>query len=231
MIERNFEMDLGNNLKTLRKSKNLTQEELAECLNLSPQTISKWENNLSMPDISMLPILADYYGISVDSLLSFDAKEREADMKELAQRIHSLVNDGKAELAYNELSTSMSKWSLSASMNHLMAWVTYTLSKEKENETRQHLLEEAIMHADRTISLDGGETSKTAQAKMTKCYCLVDLGRKAEAVEIANLLPSMYTSRERVLALITEGSEQKKNIDTILQFIEELKEEMNTLSK
>lgn len=231
MIERNFEMDLGNNLKTLRKSKNLTQEELAECLNLSPQTISKWENNLSMPDISMLPILADYYGISVDSLLSYDAKEREAGMKELAQRIHSLVNDGKAELAYNELSTSMSKWSLSASMNHLMAWVTYTLSKEKENETRQHLLEEAIMYADRTISLDGGETSKTAQAKMTKCYCLVDLDRKAEAVEIANLLPSMYTSRERVLALITEGSEQKKNIDTILQFIEELKEEMNTLSK
>ena len=96
-------MDLGNNLKTLRKSKNLTQEELAECLNLSPQTISKWENNLSMPDISMLPILADYFGISVDSLLSYNVKEREADKKELAQRIHALVNGGNTELAYNEV--------------------------------------------------------------------------------------------------------------------------------
>ncbi|MBR6307964.1 MAG: helix-turn-helix transcriptional regulator [Lachnospiraceae bacterium] len=224
-------MDLGNNLKTLRKSKNLTQEELAECLNLSPQTISKWENNLSMPDISMLPILADYFGISVDSLLSYNVKEREADKKELAQRIHALVNGGNTELAYNELNNSMCKWSLSASMNHLMAWVAYTLSKDKETEARQSLLEEAIMYADRSISLDGGETSKTAQAKMTKCFCLVDLDRKAEAVKIANLLPSMYTSRERVLAKITEGSEQKKNIDTMLQFIEELKDEMNTLLK
>ena len=57
-------MDFGNNLKKLRKEKNLTQEELAECLNVSPQTVSKWENNLSMPDITVLPLMADFFGIS-----------------------------------------------------------------------------------------------------------------------------------------------------------------------
>ena len=62
-------MDLGTNLKQLRKERNLTQEDLAECLGVSPQTVSKWENNFSMPDISCLPVLADYFGITVDALL------------------------------------------------------------------------------------------------------------------------------------------------------------------
>ena len=52
-------MNFGSNLKKLRKEKNLTQETLAECLNVSAQTVSKWENGASMPDVSMLPLLAD----------------------------------------------------------------------------------------------------------------------------------------------------------------------------
>jgi len=56
-------MELGTNIKQLRKERNLTQEDLAECLGVSPQTVSKWENNLSMPDISCLPVLADYFGL------------------------------------------------------------------------------------------------------------------------------------------------------------------------
>ena len=66
-------MNFGSNLKKLRKEKNLTQETLAECLNVSAQTVSKWENGASMPDVSMLPLLADYFRGSVDSLLMHDA--------------------------------------------------------------------------------------------------------------------------------------------------------------
>ena len=73
-------MDFGSNLKKLRKAKNLTQESLAECLNVSPRTISKWENGLSMPDVSLLPVLADYFQVSVDSLLMHDAAVRQEEM-------------------------------------------------------------------------------------------------------------------------------------------------------
>ncbi len=53
----------------LRKRKNITQQELADIMGLSFQTISKWENSNGMPDISLLPMLADYFQVSVDQLL------------------------------------------------------------------------------------------------------------------------------------------------------------------
>ncbi|MBQ7669550.1 MAG: helix-turn-helix domain-containing protein [Clostridia bacterium] len=62
---------LGNKLKTLRKNKNITQEELASALSVTYQAVSKWERNLSTPDISMLPVIARYYGITIDELMNY----------------------------------------------------------------------------------------------------------------------------------------------------------------
>lgn len=59
----------GEFLKSLRVSKGLTQIELAEYLNVSNKTISKWENDLGMPEVSTLIILADYYELTVDDIL------------------------------------------------------------------------------------------------------------------------------------------------------------------
>lgn len=60
---------MGNRLCTLRKQRNLTQDQLAEAMGVSAQAVSKWENDLSCPDITMLPNLADYFQVSIDSLL------------------------------------------------------------------------------------------------------------------------------------------------------------------
>lgn len=51
---------LGKNLKKLRRDKDLTQEELAEILNVSAQSISRWETNMGYPDIELLPALANF---------------------------------------------------------------------------------------------------------------------------------------------------------------------------
>jgi len=59
---------LSERILALRKEKNLTQEALAEQLGLSFQAVSKWENKQSCPDIALLPVLADIFGVSVDSL-------------------------------------------------------------------------------------------------------------------------------------------------------------------
>ena len=129
--------------------------------------------------------------------------------------------------AYMQILTPYGDWALSASMNHLMSWVAYSFSKEKNGAEKQDLLEEAIMYADRAIKLDAGETSRTAQAKMTKCFCMADLGRQAEAIKIANTLPSMYSSRERVLAKISEGSDREKYVETARQYLDELRAELS----
>lgn len=66
-------MDLGKKIKENRLRCNLTQEHLAEQLNVTAQAVSKWESNASMPDIMLLPELSSIFGITIDDL--FDASE------------------------------------------------------------------------------------------------------------------------------------------------------------
>ena len=67
---------LNENLKQLRKSKGLSQEELAIRLNVVRQTISKWEKGLSVPDADMLIKIADIFEVSVSELLGAKIDER-----------------------------------------------------------------------------------------------------------------------------------------------------------
>ncbi len=66
---------LGKKISELRKEKNLTQEGLAEALGVSPQAVSKWENDLSCPDIMLLPALASLFDVSIDELFGKKQKE------------------------------------------------------------------------------------------------------------------------------------------------------------
>ncbi len=64
---------IGKKIRILRRQKNLTQEQLAERLCVSAQAVSKWENEVSVPDIGLLPVIARYFGISMDELFSYQA--------------------------------------------------------------------------------------------------------------------------------------------------------------
>lgn len=67
---------IGNNIYTLRKKHGLTQEQLAEQINVSFQAVSKWETGNSLPDISTLPLLANALHCNIDSLLGYAAEQR-----------------------------------------------------------------------------------------------------------------------------------------------------------
>lgn len=64
-------MNFSENLRRLRKAKDIKQEALAEAMNVSRQTVSKWENGTAMPDFKKLNTLAEYFGVTMDELLGF----------------------------------------------------------------------------------------------------------------------------------------------------------------
>ena len=64
-------MTIGTNIKRLRVNKGVTQEQLGESLGVSGQAVSKWENESALPDITFLPKLAEYFGISIDELMGY----------------------------------------------------------------------------------------------------------------------------------------------------------------
>ena len=68
--------NIGKNICTLRKRRELTQEELARQLNVSFQAVSKWENGISLPDVATLPLIAKALECSIDSLLGYAVEKR-----------------------------------------------------------------------------------------------------------------------------------------------------------
>lgn len=98
-----MENTIGKRIAALRREKGLKQEDLARALDVSSQAVSKWENDQSCPDISLLPKLAKLLGVSVDALLSGEEEKKETvfvpeaerkDIKDMMFRVMIDSSDG-----------------------------------------------------------------------------------------------------------------------------------------
>jgi tellurite methyltransferase len=78
---------LGRNITRYRKDKGLTQEGLAQILGVTFQAVSKWENSQTMPDVSLLPLISEELGVSIDKLFGYNTKETQVSFYEEAYNI------------------------------------------------------------------------------------------------------------------------------------------------
>ena len=91
-------MGLGNNLFQARKKSGLSQENVAEKLGVSRQTISKWETNETLPDIRQSKGLAMLYHMTLDELIEYDFDEQQAQ-----QMIDSVSDEAQARIDWNKV--------------------------------------------------------------------------------------------------------------------------------
>ncbi len=109
-------MEMGKEIRRLRNDRGLTQEALADALNVSPQTVSKWECGNSIPDVQMLPEIAVYFGVTIDQLFAMTPEQQmerienyiyahgmlaESEERQLEQQLHAFAEkpeqEGKAK--------------------------------------------------------------------------------------------------------------------------------------
>jgi transcriptional regulator with XRE-family HTH domain len=103
------QIKVGAFLKTLRKEKKLTQEQLAEQLNVSGRTVSRWETGNNMPDISLLVEIADFYDISIPELIDGERKSEKMneEIKEVADKMADYAGEEKATIIKNIRNNSL----------------------------------------------------------------------------------------------------------------------------
>ena len=63
---------IGTKIRELRQQAGISQEILARALSMTPQAVSRWGNGTTAPDISLVPAIANYFGVSIDALFSYD---------------------------------------------------------------------------------------------------------------------------------------------------------------
>lgn len=132
-------MNIGDKIKKLRQENNLTQEELAEQLGVSFQAVSRWENYITFPDITMLPRLANMFDVTVDYLLDVDIYKKEKEIEEILNKDEILDNQGKTIERKELLEEALKKYPNSWKIKSSLETVYFTLSisyGDKESEEK-----------------------------------------------------------------------------------------------
>lgn len=91
------QLKIGKFLKQLRTEKNLTQEQLAESLNVSRRTVSRWETGFNLPDLDILVIMSDFYQVDLRELLEGERRNEKMDekMRDTVMKVAEYSNEEK----------------------------------------------------------------------------------------------------------------------------------------
>lgn len=199
---------LSENLKKYRLLKNLTQEDVAEYLGITPQSVSKWERAECYPDIAFLPALANIFETSVDVLLGMDTIRDGQTQHNIHKSASEYQQNGdhiSAEKVYRD---ALRIYPNNAGMLLGLAGVLALADKS----------EEAIELMDRGLPLSENEKQK-ATIRAALCFLYLKCGRKDKAEQLAATLPHTRESREVIQPMIYKGldnSEIDRNVRIIL---------------
>jgi len=200
-------MRFGERIKALRLESQLTQEKLAELLSISPQAVSRWETGAAMPDISLLPPLANLFHVTTDHLLGMDMYEKDLRKAEFDEAFHEYHRHDDKEKNYQIARRAAAEYPGNMEYVEWLASAEYYvafLQKEPEEQTR--LLESAVTH-DRIVIDRTGDRKLRDQALHTLALALCMLGRREEAKESALGIED-ESSRNGILCWCLEGEER-----------------------
>ena len=118
---------MGEKIRTLRKSRNISQEILAQYLGVSFQAVSKWENGSAMPDVAMIPAIASFFEVSTDELFDYNTIETERRVQQACWDIAELRHT-EPERAEQELRNLLKQYP----GNEIILKETENLSRDQE---------------------------------------------------------------------------------------------------
>ena len=131
-----MKLTMGKNIRKYRRELGLTQEQLAEAVGVTVGAVSKWESDLSNPDIGLLPELADLFGISVDVLLGYQLSNRTAELS--STRIHDLRISKNYEEGRAEADKALQRYPNCFDVVYQSAVLFHMIGVEKNDRTALH---------------------------------------------------------------------------------------------
>ncbi|MFT3952038.1 MAG: helix-turn-helix domain-containing protein [Oscillospiraceae bacterium] len=207
-IERSITMlYLSLNLKKHRLLRNLTQEDLANYLHITPQSVSKWERGESYPDIAFLPALANIFETSIDTLMGMHTIRAEQTRYQIHKAANEFQRNGDYESAEKVYRAALLTYPNKPGMILGLAGVLALQGKS----------EEAVELMERGLPLSVNEKQK-ATMRAVRCFLYLKCGKTDKANALAAELPHTRESREAIQPLISDGMEAGE-IDSCIRHI------------
>ena len=198
-------LEFDRRIKSLRKSRNITQEQLAGYLDVSPQAVSRWETGASCPDISLLPQIAGLFEITVDELLGVNEAEKRREINAIIAETSAMIDKNITEEPICTLRAALKKY---PNNDRLLCTLMYALyaASEDEDFCRAHDAE-ILSIADRIFDYSQEEDCRNEARRLLFRHCC-DTGRTAEALKIAGEMPEIETCLERNIYWVLDGEDR-----------------------
>ena len=137
--------NISENIKFYRKEKNFTQEQLAEAMGVSVGAVSKWESGASVPELSLIMELADFFEISVDALLGYKLRDNSA--AETVERLRIMRSQKNYTDAFAETEKAIKKFPNNFDVIYYSGSLLYFLGLEKNDKKAVLKSKELLEHA------------------------------------------------------------------------------------
>lgn len=233
-------LDLGNNIRQLRRRDKRTQEALADALGVTSQAVSRWESGGSYPDMSLIPSIANFFGVSIDELFGY-TNERTKRIDELVANIYDMKrqNNGVDKnisecIAYarNALvefpANDKLMLALASVLNtagyvrygecHFVNDEGYGVYDTEKHKTYEEWREAIPLYEKALETLPNGTSRDRALMELSQLY--LNVGEHEKAMALAESAPDMWNSREFLRAYACEGKAYvKAHSETLLKTI------------
>ena len=188
-------MKLGEKIRTLRKTKNISQETFARFLGVSFQAVSKWENGSAMPDVMMIPAIASFFEVSTDELFDYNTYDTDRKVQQACWEIAEF-REAEPERAEKELRALLKQYpGNEVILNNLI----YSLKINKKFSELIDICKALI------------ESSKYDDCRYDAARILAEtykeLGEYALCKNAIDLIPEIYFSHREQKALLLEGED------------------------
>jgi len=198
-------INLAEPLRRLRIAHGITQETLADFLGVSSQAVSKWERGDGLPDITMLPPLANYFGVTLDELMNMDELRNQKKLAEMKKRHRELRSAGQEEEDIALLREILRQ---------------FPNDYETMAELAEYLpdFEEGLAFCRRILNFCPDNTLRS-YAAYQEASLLFALDRKDEALEKTNKLPPLEYCRELNIMWLLHGEERVKQCQETIRLL------------
>lgn len=204
-------LNFSKNLSNLRKERKITQENLANYLGVTKAAVSKWELNQSYPDITLLPIIASYFNISIDELLGYEPFMNDDEVKELYSKLIKEFSTEEFDIVYEKCIQYEKKY-------YTCYFLQFHLGLLYCNHAYLAFEEEKIMevysHATevfKRIEENCKNANLAKEALSLKSYCNLIMGRCDDIIGDLKDLNQISMPTENILskAYLTKGDKEK----------------------
>lgn len=178
------QLRIAENIINLRKQKKVTQDDLAGFLGVTKASVSKWENQLSYPDVLLIPQIASYFDISIDDLMGYAPQLSKEQIRKIYRELSMEFVESPFEDVMKKIDHMVKKYYSCYEFLVQIATLCINHSMLAESEDRQHtIFKEIVSICDHII--DGCKEVKVLhQAISVKAISLLQLGKATETIEL-----------------------------------------------